>query len=319
MIIADHLTKYYGPRAAVSDLSFRIERGEVVGLLGRNGAGKTTTLKILSGLLVPTSGRVAIDGLEMREHPERVRAQIGFLPEVPPLYPEMTIEAYLRFAAQLKGARRDLAAKIERALAATDLLEVRYELIGTLSQGFQRRVGIAQAVVHEPALVLLDEPTSSLDPVQVVHMRKLIRGLAARHTVLVSSHLLAEVHQLCDRILVLAQGRLVAEGSEAELGGRVAAGIALELEVRGSAGALAAALGGFAGVRRHEIHDLGGGVVRAGIELATDAREELARALIQAGLGLRRLERVQLELENIFLSLTAADSAAAKAPVRAAS
>ncbi len=310
MINVEHVTKYYGARAAVSDLSFRIEPGEIIGLLGRNGAGKTTTLKMLSGLLVPTSGRVEIDGVDLRHDPEAVRARIGFLPENPPLYSEMTVEAFLRFVAHIKGVRAGVDEKVARAVAATDLAEVSGDVIGTLSQGFQRRVGIAQAIVHEPALVLLDEPTSSLDPAQVVQMRKLIRGLAHRHTVIVSSHLLAEIEKTCDRLLLLDRGRLVAEGTEVELARRLSAATSLEIEVRGTSDALRRALEKLAAVKSHEIESEAAGVTRARVDLAGDAREELARAIVQAGLGLRRLERVRVELEDIFLSLTGGESAA---------
>lgn len=304
MITVEHVTKYYGARAAVADLSFAIERGQVIGLLGRNGAGKTTTLKILSGLLVPTSGRVEIDGIDLRHDPEAVRARIGFLPENPPLYSEMTVAAYLRFVARIKGVRAGLDERVDQAIAETDLTSVRGDAIGTLSQGFQRRVGIAQAIVHSPALVLLDEPTSSLDPAQVVQMRNLVRGLARKHTVIVSSHLLAEIEKTCDRLLLLDAGRLVGEGTEETLAKKLSAATSLEIEVRGSAEALGKVLVGLTAVRSHRIDVEQAGVTRARIELATDAREELARAIVQAGLGLRRLERQRLELEDIFLSLT---------------
>jgi ABC-2 type transport system ATP-binding protein len=315
MISAEHVTKFYGARAAANDLTFSIRQGEVVGLLGRNGAGKTTTLRILSGLTVPTAGRVRIDGLEMSEEPEAVRARIGFLPENPPLYPEMTIEGFLRFVAHIKGVRSGLDERLRQALAATDLSEARDERIGTLSNGFQRRVGIAQAIVHAPALVLLDEPTSSLDPVQVVHMRQLIRALAGKHTVLVSSHLLSEIEKICDRILVLDEGRIIAEGTEAELAKKLSGAVSLEVEVRGSAAALGRALGSVKAVRSHEVESEQDGVTRARVELESDAREEVARALVQAGLGLRRLERLRVELEDIFLSLTGSGASESRAKV----
>jgi ABC-2 type transport system ATP-binding protein len=310
MINAEHISKYYGARAAVRDLTFSIQKGEVVGLLGRNGAGKTTILKILSGLLVPTSGRLRIGEIDMREGPAALCAHIGFLPDTPPLYPEMTVEAYLSFVAHIKGVRRGLAAMLERALAATDLGKVRHDRIDTLSQGYRRRVGIAQAIVHAPALVLLDEPTSSLDPEQVVHMRQLIRGLAHEHTVIVSSHLLAEIEKTCDRLLLLDQGRIIAEGSEQELGRRLSSALAVEIEVRGSGADLTRILSTLAAVHQHRLVSEVDGMAHATVELTVDVREELARAIVQAGMGLRRLERVRVELEDIFLSLTATASAA---------
>lgn len=310
MIVAEHVTKYYGAHAAVDDLSFAVGEGEVVGLLGLNGAGKTTTLRLLSGLLMPTSGRVLIGGLDMAEDPEAARARIGFLPETPPLYLEMTVRDFLVFVARIKGVRRTLDACLAEALAATDLVEVQNEPIGTLSHGYHRRVGIAQAIIHRPNLILLDEPTSGLDPVQVVHMRKLIRGLRGKNTIMVSSHILGEIHQMCDRIFVLQDGRIAAEGSEEQLAGRVASTTRVSVEIRGDRHALALALGQAARVAHHTIDRESQGITYATVELETDSREELARTLIQAGLGLRRLERVRLELESIFLKLTAGDGPA---------
>jgi ABC-2 type transport system ATP-binding protein len=304
MIVAGHISKYYGDRAAVSDVSFTIREGEVVGLLGLNGAGKTTILKVLSGLLLPTAGSVRIGELDMALHPERARARIGFLPEQPPLYPEMTVEAYLRFVAHIKGYGGDVSVAIDDAVEAADLTSVRRQRIGTLSYGFQRRVGIAQAVVHKPALILLDEPTSGLDPVQIVQMRNLIRGLRGKNTLLVSSHVLREIHQVCDRIFVLQEGQIAAEGSEEELAGRLATTTQLTVEVRAAADALKEALGRVQGVRGHQIGKEEQGITQATVELEQDTREELARTLVEAGLGLRRLERVQLELESIFMKLT---------------
>ncbi len=305
MIVAEHVTKYYGARAAVSDLSFRIEEREVVGLLGLNGAGKTTTLRILSGLLVPTAGRVYVGGLDMAENPEGARARIGFLPETPPLYTEMRVEGFLRFVAHIKGMERDVEPAIDEALAKTDLVHVRREVIGTLSHGYQRRVGIAQAIVNRPALILLDEPTSGLDPVQIVQMRKLVRGLKERHTVLVSSHLLGEIHEVCDRIFVLQEGKIAAEGSEAELAKKVHGGVRVTVEVRGAAQALSEAVGRLSGARCH-IEDSADGVARASVDLDADRRDELAKAVVTAGLGLLRLEKQHAELESIFLKLTTA-------------
>lgn len=304
MIVVENVSKYYGAHAAVSDLSFSIGEGQVVGLLGLNGAGKTTTLRILSGSLMPTSGRVRIEGLDMTQDPDAVRARLGFLPETPPLYTEMTVADFLTFVARIKGVRSNLAGALDHAMRATDLLEVRDERIDSLSHGYHRRVGIAQAIIHNPKLILLDEPTSGLDPVQVVHMRQLIRNLRGKNTILVSSHILGEIHELCDRIFVLQDGRIAAEGTEEELAGRVASTTKVSLEVRGDRSALAAALGQATKVARHTIDREAQGIIYATVEMETDAREELARTLVQAGLGLRRLERVKLELEGIFLKLT---------------
>ena len=314
MIVLDKVSKYYGERAAVRDASFSIQAGEVVGLLGLNGAGKTTTLKMLAGVLLPTAGRITIDGIDLTANVDAVRARIGFLPEVPPLYPEMRVGEYLTFVAHIKGLKDDIEGHVTAALADTDLAEVRNEFIGTLSNGFQRRVGIAQAIVHRPSLIVLDEPTAGLDPKQMVHMRALIRKLKARHTVLVSSHILNEIEHTCDRLIVIDRGRIAAMGTEAELAGSVSGGTSVVVEVRGGRAAFDAAIRQSGVVTKTAVERDEGGIIVATLELSTDARETLAQTLVGAGLGLRRMERVQLELESIFLTLTGnnrAQSAAA--------
>ncbi len=313
MIVLDKVSKYYGERAAVIDASFSIEAGEVVGLLGLNGAGKTTTLKMLAGVLLPTAGRISVDGIDLMTNVDAVRARIGFLPEVPPLYPEMRVAEYLTFVAHIKGVKVDVAGHVDAAIADTDLADVRNEFIGTLSNGFQRRVGIAQAIVHRPALIVLDEPTAGLDPKQMVQMRALIRKLKQRHTVLVSSHILNEIEETCDRLVVINRGRIAAIGTEAELAGNVQGAAKVVVEVRGTRAAFEAAVRQSGAVTKTAIERDEGGIIVATLELANDAREALAQSLIGAGLGLRRMERVQLELESIFLTLTGnrAQSAAA--------
>lgn len=304
MIVAQHLTKYYGEKAAISDLSFSIAQREVVGLLGLNGAGKTTTLKILSGLLLPTAGSVRVGDVDLLRDPETLRKRIGFLPETPPLYKEMNVGDFLRFVVHIKGINRDVSAFVDHALRATDLVDVREQRISTLSHGYQRRVGIAQAIVHKPDLILLDEPTSGLDPVQVVHMRQLIRDLHKHHTVIVSSHILSEIHQMCDRILVLQEGKIAAQGTEQELAMRVTKATSVVIEVRAPRVEVENVLKGLALVQHHRIDSEQQGVTSATVDLKNDARDELARAIVGANLGLLRLEKVQLELENIFLKLT---------------
>jgi ABC-2 type transport system ATP-binding protein len=306
MIVCENVSKYYGAHAAVEDLTFRVAPGEVVGLLGLNGAGKTTLLRILSGLLVPTSGRVKIAGLDMAEFPEAVRGRLGFLPDTPPLYLDMSVWDYLAFVARIKGLRGPLAGPLRAVLQATDLTEVQREIIGTLSHGTRRRVGIAQALVHSPELLLFDEPTAGLDPVQIVHMRRLICGLRGSHTLLVSSHLLGEIQQMCDRIFVLHQGRMTACGDAESLAQQGAAHTTVSLEVRGSAAALSRALGRVPNVQRLRVHSEADGLVLVEVDLLADRREELAQAVVQAGLGLCRLGRVHAELESVFLQLTGA-------------
>jgi ABC-2 type transport system ATP-binding protein len=310
MIVAENITKYYGAHAAVQGISFTINKGEVVGLLGLNGAGKTTTLRVLSGLLVPTSGKINIDGVDVIAGGEDIRSRIGFLPETPPLYPEMTVEDFLTFVARIKGLKeRDVKAAVNRSLKDADLEDRRSHVIETLSHGYKRRVGIAHAIVHSPPLILLDEPTSGLDPVQIVHMRQLIRGLKDRHTVIVSSHILSEISQMCDRILVLQRGRIVADATEESLGKKVAGASTITIEVRGTPATLASALGRVGAVQRHVVDRHEGTMMTATVDLTSDDREAVAKAIIDAGLGLRRLDRTSLELESIFMQLTGGNAA----------
>ena len=230
------LTKFYGDRRAVGPMSFSIAKGEIVGLLGLNGAGKTTTLRILACDLLPSAGSVRVDGLDVVDHPDEVRARVGYLPDHPPLYDEMTVQEYLIFAARLRGlSLAEAEGRVDEVLAATQLVGVRHDVITTLSHGYRQRVGIAQAVVHRPRLVVLDEPIAGLDPVQIVEMRALVRNLRHEHTTIISSHILSEISETCDRILVIRNGEIVASGTEAELSSRLASGGRVAVTVRGSA------------------------------------------------------------------------------------
>ena len=301
MIQVEGLSKYYGAHAAIRDVGFTIAQGEVVGLLGLNGAGKSTTLKILGCVLLPTAGRVVIDGHDVVRAPHAVRERIGFLPDTPPLYDEMTVGGYLAFVAGLRGVpAREVRARVQEAEARAHLGDVDGAPISSLSHGFRQRVGLAQALVHRPQLLILDEPTGGLDPVQIVEMRALVRALRGEHTVLVSSHILSEISQTCDRLLVVHEGQLVAQGSEAELAQRAGSGGHVEVEVRGGAAAALAALAGLpARVLREE-----GGVVTLRVDAGAEARPQVARALVGAGLELLRLDRGAERLESIFLRLT---------------
>lgn len=218
MIRVSQLTKYYGDFAALQDVSFSINQGEVVGLLGLNGAGKTSCLRVLTGYLTASAGECSIDGINVFEQPLEVKHRMGYLPEVPPLYPEMTVEDYLRFVARLRGiAAEDFKDEFLRVTELAQLKLARRSLIRNLSLGFRKRVGIAQALIGSPPVLIFDEPVSGLDPVQIVEVRKLIRELAGKHTILISSHILTEVSKTCDRVLVIHQGRLAGELAGAEL------------------------------------------------------------------------------------------------------
>lgn len=310
MIEINELYKFYGDRKAVGPLSCSIADGEIVGLLGLNGAGKTTTLRILACDLLPSSGSVVIDGLDVVENPHEVRGRIGYLPDTPPLYPEMTVRGYLLFAAQLRGLSRAQAEKqVPEALAQTQLGGVADDPIASLSHGFKQRVGIAQAIVHRPRLLVLDEPITGLDPVQIVEMRELLRGLKGKHTILLSSHILSEISETCDRILVIKGGEIAAAGTEAELASRLLAGVRAEVTVRGSlldARKAAEAVAGVTGVETVTAAEPGERVVTLRVTAERDVREDLCEALIAAGLGILQVGLGERELESVFLSLAGA-------------
>lgn len=311
MIQVEGLTKYYGERAAIRDLAFTIERGEVIGFLGLNGAGKTTTLKILGCVLLPTSGRVSIDGYDVVRDPHQIRQRIGYLPDLPPLYEEMTVQRYLSFVAQLRGVPGSLVRarvlEVERKVA---LEEKDGEVIGRLSHGFRQRVGLAQALVHQPRLLILDEPTAGLDPKQIVEMRAVIKELKQSHTVLVSSHFLSEISQICDRLLIIQDGEIVAQGTEEELAQRFGGGGAVEVEVRAPAAPALAALAKLPQVRKAELGGEANGAALLRVDASADARPAIVRALVAASVDVLRIDRAEEKLESIFLKLTQGKEAA---------
>jgi len=304
MIQVEGLTKYYGRHAAIGNLTFSIERGQVVGFLGLNGAGKSTTLKVLGCVLLPTSGRVSIEGCDVVRDPHEIRKRIGYLPEQPPLYEEMTVGEYLTFVAQLRGVgAKETPAHVADAEEKTALRDVHGEVIAGLSHGFRQRVGVAQALVHKPALLVLDEPTAGLDPVQIVEMRSMIQRLRGSHTVLVSSHILSEISQTCDHLLIIQEGEIVARGTEQELERRLGGGSRVEVEVAGPAAKAVAAIRTVPGAGGVDIESEQDGVARLRVELASEQRPALARALVGAGVDLLRMDRAEGRLESIFLKL----------------
>jgi len=304
MVEVQALSRYYGSRCAVDRVTFSIAANEVVGFLGLNGAGKSSTLKVLAGLLLPSSGTVTIDGVDMTTNPTEVRATIGFLPEDPPLYTEMRVSDFLRFVAGLRGmSSQSIEARLPEVLEKTHLVDVADRVIDELSHGYRKRVGIAQAIIHRPRLVILDEPISGLDPVQIVEIRAVIRGLAKESTVLVSSHILSEISQTADRILVLNQGRLVAQGTEAELAGRFHIGGSVDLMLRGERAVIEATLTANASVKKVIDLDSDDEAVHVRVSMAEDVREALVGALVAAGVGVRGVANAHDELEGIFLDL----------------
>jgi len=317
MIEVDQVTKYYGARPAVRDLTFRIEDGECVGFLGLNGAGKSTTLKMLSCLLLPTAGRVRIRGYDVEESPHEIRKILGFLPDSPPVYGEMTVRGFVRYAGQLRQMEAGaLDRRLPEVLGLCGLEEVADEAIGVLSHGYRQRVGIAQAIIHDPSLLILDEPIQGLDPVQIVEMREMIRGLRGRHTILMSTHILSEIEQTCDRILMLHQGRLAAQGTEDELLERLGGAGMVDVTVAGDdAAGLGKVLGQVDGVSTQEVaaaaDDDGTPVVRARVAAGGGLRSRVSRAVVEAGYDLLALEPVETGLEQIFVRLSREDAVGA--------
>jgi ABC-2 type transport system ATP-binding protein len=312
MIEAEHLSKSYGAVRAVDDVSFRVERGEVVGFLGPNGAGKSTTLRILAGFLGPTSGAVRIAGKDLAIDPVEARAHIGYMPETSPLYPEMRVREYLAFRAELKlvprKARRDA---VKRALALANIEDVEDVVVGHLSKGYRQRVGLADALVASPPILILDEPTAGLDPNQIRDVRALIKKLGEDHTILVSTHILPEVEATCTRALVIARGKLVAAGSIDEIRALRRARGARVL-IHGDEARAKEAAEKVPAVRKVTREDAGalGASAALLIELAAEADpgaaiEEIVRALVGAGVGVREVAPALASLEQVFSELTA--------------
>ena len=307
MIEVSHLSKNYGSRPAVEDLSFTVGDGQIFGLLGPNGAGKSTIMNILTGYIAPTSGEVKVAGFSLPEQAQQAKACVGYLPEQPPLYPEMTVQEYLDFAAELKGVRRaDRKEQVRRAVRRTGLEEVLPRLIRSLSKGYRQRVGIAQALLGSPKLIILDEPTVGLDPAQVIEIRKLIRELGKAHTVILSSHILSEVQAVCSQVLILAKGRLVAVGAPDELGEKLSSGSCLKATVLGDGQSVLKAVGAIPGIRKVELEGESDGQVTFTAESIddTDRRAEVSRALSQAGCTVLALSAESKTLEDVFLALT---------------
>ena len=311
MIEVSHLSKNYGSRPAVKDLSFTVGDGQIFGLLGPNGAGKSTIMNILTGYIAPTSGEVKVAGFSLPEQAQQAKACVGYLPEQPPLYPEMTVQEYLDFASELKGVRRaERKEQVCRAARRTGLEEVLPRLIRSLSKGYRQRVGIAQALLGSPKLIILDEPTVGLDPAQVIEIRKLIRELGKAHTVILSSHILSEVQAVCSQVLILAKGRLVAVGAPDELGEKLSSGSCLKATVLGDGQTVLKAVGSIPGIRKVELEGESDGQVTFTAESTddTDRRAEVSRALSQAGCTVLALSAESKTLEDVFLALTEAQT-----------
>jgi len=311
MIHVENLHKRYGPIEAVRDVSFHVAPGEILGFLGPNGAGKTTTLRIITGFLPATSGRVTVGGKDIFEQPQEVKRLIGYLPETPPLYPELTVTEQLLFAARLKAvARRERKAAIERVIEKTGLTEVRRRLVANLSKGYRQRVGLAQALVNNPPVLVLDEPTVGLDPKQIIEIRQLIQSLAGDHTVILSSHILPEVRATCQRVVIIHQGRVVATDSFDTLAARLRDTEKHRIEVARPDAALRGQLARLPGVVA--VGDADGGALLVETTLDGDCREAVAKTVVDGGFGLLAFEPQRLSLEEVFVQLTTEETVAAE-------
>lgn len=315
MIRASNLSKFYGGKRALGPVSFEINDGETVGFLGLNGAGKTTALRILACDLRPSAGTIEVGGVDAIADPHEVRKRIGFLPENPPVYGEMSVADYLRFAGELRGMTKlEVKKRLPEVLEVVDLGDVANDLIDTLSHGYRQRVGVAQAIIHQPKFLILDEPTRGLDPVQIVEMRNLIHDLKQNHTVLISSHILTEISQTCDRLLVLGKGKLLGVGSEADLAKHEGEIRQINVTVRPPAGddpksAITRVLEKVEGVSKvTEPYEQGGGLAFS-LSTTKDCRAEVSRAVVEAKLDLIKLDYSRSELESTFIRLVGGSDA----------
>jgi ABC-2 type transport system ATP-binding protein len=316
LIEVDHLTKSYGKNVAVNDISFTVGKGEILGFLGPNGAGKTTTMRILTGYLPATGGSARIAGFDVFEQSMEVRRRIGYLPENPPLYPDMNVQGYLEFVARIKGVGgADIPSRVDRAMEMANLKDRRSDLIKRLSRGYKQRVGIAQAIVHNPDVVILDEPTVGLDPKQIIEVRKLIKGLAGEHTIILSTHILPEASQTCDRVVIINRGRIAAVDTPENLTTQLKGAERVQMEVRGEEEILREAIEQVEGVTKVDLDAIENSdhlKVTVESEPGTDLRGKLAAAVIGKGLELYELKAVSLSLEDIFLQLTTEETSSAQ-------
>lgn len=306
MITVEHLYKDYGSFRALNDVSFQVEQGEIVGFLGPNGAGKTTTMRILTGYMPPTAGRATVAGFDVFEESLEVRRRIGYLPESVPLYAEMTVRAYLDYMAALRRVSNRSRA-VERAMEACHIADRADSLIGRLSKGLRQRVGLAQAIVHDPQVLILDEPTIGLDPRQIIEVRELIKELGQDHTVILSSHILPEVSQTCNRVLIINNGQIVAEGTPDELTTRLQRSERVLVRIAGADGEAMQVLREVEGVL--DVRPQGEGVFEVACQPGVERRPALARAIVRRGWDLLELRNVGMSLEDIFLKLTTDEAA----------
>ena len=306
MIQAQGLTHYYGPYPAIQDVSFGVRKGEILGFLGPNGAGKTTTMRIITGFLPPTHGTVTLDGCDVVEQSLEARRRVGYLPETVPLYTDMSVTGYLKYMGTLRGmSPKAIKTRLSEVVDVCRLGDYRKTQIGKLSKGFRQRVGIAQAIIHEPQVLVLDEPTIGIDPIQVVETRKLIQDLGRDQTVVLSSHILPEVSMICDRVLIINEGRIVAEDTPKNLAEGLQGVDRLEVEIGGPVSQVLPILRGIAGVNKVTHADSNGRhLYTIQAQAGKDLRDDISQAVISNGWSLRGLQMIGMSLEEIFLRLT---------------
>ena len=320
MIEVQHLTKRYGPLTAVNDVSFTVERGEILGFLGPNGAGKTTTMRVLTGYMPPSEGKAIVAGYDVLEQPIEAKRRTGYLPETPPLYPDMTVREYLTFVARIKGVpRKESKSRIGGMMQKMRIDDVADRPCGKLSKGYRQRVGLAQAMLHNPDVLILDEPTAGLDPKQIIETRQLIKGLAGDHTIILSTHILPEVSQTCQRVVIINKGKVVAVDTPDNLTSRLRGAETMYLQVDAQGADAAALLQRVAGVKRVAVADTKQQIVGFEIDSDTghDVRRELAAAVVGRGWGLLEMRPMRMSLEEIFLHVTTEDVAAPPAVAEA--
>lgn len=302
MIRVENLTKYYGKRLAVDNISFNVEKGEIVGFLGPNGAGKTTTMRILTGFLAPTNGNAWIDDYNLSSHSLDARRHIGYLPEAVPLYTDMTVQAYLEFVGKLRGMAPDrIETRIDEVVDICHLEEYYDVIIGKLSKGFRQRVGVAQAIIHEPEVLILDEPTIGIDPIQVAMTRQLIKNLGKDHTILLSTHILPEVSLICERVIIINDGRIVAEDSIENLSNMITGSKQIRLEIDGPSEEVAERLRQVEGINHVSAE---GNHFSIECSAEQDPRSQIMTAIVEGGWTLLTMESTEMSLEDIFLKLT---------------
>ena len=307
MIEVQHLTKRYGRVTAVDDVTFRVERGEILGFLGPNGAGKTTTMRILTGYMPATEGKAIVAGFDVFDQPIEAKRRTGYLPETPPLYPDMNVSEYLDFVAKIKGVpSADRRARVQYVMGRTRINDMANRLCGKLSKGYKQRVGLASALIHNPDVLILDEPTAGLDPKQIIETRELIKELAGDHTIILSTHILPEVAQTCQRVVIINNGHVVAVDTPDNLTARLRGSETMYVQLDANGANAAASLGTVPGVTRVVEADRRDGMIGYEIdsERGRDVRRDLARAVVNSGWGLLEMRPLRMSLEDVFLSLT---------------